>query len=319
MTVRNSVCSGGDGAGFYIEADTSDASATLIHVTSTGLGDLGRGLDAYTNTNHAFLTVVNSVFSGSWFDVNAVSLGGGSGMDMDAASSNYSTVESVGSNSIPPPGTEGNQTAIPQFLEDGYTQEWDSPTIDAGQPVEAGPEDIDGDARLFGAAPDIGADEAWNALRYASPTGTGTACSATNPCSVETAAEGASDGDEVIVAPGDYETPTISVDTDIYMHGVLGEPRPRVTSESVGLLQVNGAAAELRHLRLIATGGGTALYINVGDNTLVDRVIATAVSGTGCWIAHAWDVTVRNSVCSGGLDGAGVYIQAEYEQRPPPH
>jgi hypothetical protein len=42
------------------------------------------------------------------------------------------------------------------------------------------------------------------AQRYASPTGSGAVCDAVNPCGLTNAVSGATTGDEVIVAPGDY-------------------------------------------------------------------------------------------------------------------
>jgi hypothetical protein len=55
----------------------------------------------------------------------------------------------------------GNQTSVdPLLAADGFHQLAGSPTIDAGIATpENGPADIDGEARLHGAAPDIGADE----------------------------------------------------------------------------------------------------------------------------------------------------------------
>ena len=43
---------------------------------------------------------------------------------------------------------------------------------------------------------------AWGAPRYASPAGGGD-CSQASPCDLEIAVEGAADGDEVVIAPGD--------------------------------------------------------------------------------------------------------------------
>ena len=63
--------------------------------------------------------------------------------------------------SIPTPGSDGNQTTEPLLAADGFHQLAGSPTIDAGQTnsVSVGSEDIDGGPRVTGTAPDIGADE----------------------------------------------------------------------------------------------------------------------------------------------------------------
>ncbi len=81
--------------------------------------------------------------------------------------SNYASVDttpSAGSNySFTPPGTNGNQTAAPQFVDGpagDFHQLATSPTIDSGIGSPGnGPLDIDGEPRSRGSAPDIGADE----------------------------------------------------------------------------------------------------------------------------------------------------------------
>src|SRR2546423_8841198 len=76
---------------------------------------------------------------------------------------------------------------------------------------------------------------AFNPARYASPTGSGTACTSTNPCGIVQAinAAGGSDHD-VIVTPGDYGTAGSPITTaltssvGIDLHGEDGQPRPRI-------------------------------------------------------------------------------------------
>src|SRR4051812_26276862 len=69
--------------------------------------------------------------------------------------------------------------------------------------------------------------------RYASPTGSGTACSSASPCSIRQAVEDAAGGDEVIVNPGDYPlTAALEKTAQITIHGVAGQPRPRLLFNS---------------------------------------------------------------------------------------
>jgi hypothetical protein len=87
--------------------------------------------------------------------------------------------------------------------------------------------------------------------RYASPTRAGD-CSAASPCGIEEAVEQASFGHEVILAPGDH--PLIATLTDpapITIHGVGGQPRPR--------LVFSGAGQE----GLRVTHGSTLRYVEV--------------------------------------------------------
>jgi hypothetical protein len=51
------------------------------------------------------------------------------------------------------------------------------------------------------------APAAMAAERHARPAGTGDACSAAAPCSIETAFSGSASGDEIVLAPGDYGSP----------------------------------------------------------------------------------------------------------------
>src|SRR6187200_3426877 len=67
------------------------------------------------------------------------------------------------------------------------------------------------------------------AQRYATPTGSGTACTSASPCALTQALGGAGGGDEVIVNPGDYSlTATPLFPSQITIHGVVGQPRPRL-------------------------------------------------------------------------------------------
>ena len=155
--------------------------------------------------------------------------------------------------------------------------------------------------------PAAGAD-----TRYAAPGGSGTACSAGAPCSVETAAEGAASGDEVIVTPGEYaDTPSLEITADIYMHGVFGQPQPRIASESPAPygVRVDGPSATFRHLEIF-TYNGAAIELAGADDALLERVIATSLDGTGCYVTDATDVALRSTVCwSSGELGKGLIVE----------
>ena len=102
------------------------------------------------------------------------------------------------------------------------------------------------------------------AQRYASPTGTGGDCSAEIPCTILTAVAGATAGDEVIVASGDYGLSTaINAPSQITIHGVAGQQRPRLQFSSGAWLQLNDST--LRYMaidqtyataRAVTTAGG---------------------------------------------------------------
>ena len=76
------------------------------------------------------------------------------------------------------------------------------------------------------------------AQRFADPAGTGDCTTAQTPCSYEAAIAGAGNGDEVILAPGDYGSAVSPRTTTVYayqqldVHGAAGQPRPRIFSNA---------------------------------------------------------------------------------------
>jgi hypothetical protein len=129
--------------------------------------------------------------------------------------------------------------------------------------------------------------------RYASPTGSGTACSSASPCSIRQAVEGAAPGDEVIVNPGDYPlTATLEKLGQITIHGVAGKPRPRLLFSGAGQ---NGLKlyfdSLLRYVEIDqADANGTALGV---FGAKVDQVIAKA---PGLAVNSRETSTIRNSI-----------------------
>jgi hypothetical protein len=73
------------------------------------------------------------------------------------------------------------------------------------------------------------------APRHVSPTGSGSDCTAAKPCGFRQALDQSGSGDEVIVAPGDYPLTlsSLHLDSGVTVHGVPGEPRPRLLFHSM--------------------------------------------------------------------------------------
>src|SRR5262249_44116045 len=113
------------------------------------------------------------------------------------------------------------------------------------------------------------------AQRYASPSGSGTACTAAAPCALTQAITGASSGDEVIVEPGDYPlTASLSSPLLITIHGVAGEPRPRLLFSGGGQTGLKmEIGSTLRYVEVDQAVDAQALY---AKNATVDQVIAKA-------------------------------------------
>jgi hypothetical protein len=147
-----------------------------------------------------------------------------------------------------------------------------------------------------------GGSQALAAQRYATPSGTGTACTQASPCAINVAAINAGAGDEVIVAPGDYSPPgnvSLAVN-DVYLHGADGQPAPRIHF-TAGFLWV-GEPGD-RASRLIVDGA-TGGPVEVDKRAEADQILshATGPSATGCFVYGA----LIDSVCwSSDSNGRG--------------
>src|SRR5215217_3188266 len=144
------------------------------------------------------------------------------------------------------------------------------------------------------AAASITASASAAAQRYASPTGTGTACSSASPCTIRQAVENASVGDEVIVRPGTFSlTTTLETPQPITVHGIAGQPRPRLVFSGAGDGLRMNYGSTLRYVAVEKAPGvdGKALYAAGG---VVDQVIATASDDYET--AEIRNGTIRNSI-----------------------
>jgi hypothetical protein len=145
-------------------------------------------------------------------------------------------------------------------------------------------------------------------VRYATPTGSTTdpACPAGKPCTLEHALAVAQPNDEVQLASGDYE---VGADpscagalhfSQIYAHGVIGRPRPRIIggSDACSVLKLESGAA-ISDLEVDSMGGGKAVELFAFSTA--NRIL-TRGNGT-VWVQRG--SKLLNSVLdSGGLDDA---------------
>jgi hypothetical protein len=172
-------------------------------------------------------------------------------------------------------------------------------------------------ASVLGLLALAGPASALGAQRYASPSGAGSTCSQQAPCSLLTAVNGASGGDEVIV-PGDqgtYGSPTSPITTQLHdapgglnLHGVAGQPMPVI------YLNVAGNAIQLN-------SGGTATYLHIenlsssGTALFVGHSASQVYAGgglTGCTTPPF--ITLVDSVCRGGTNGIDGFSSASGTQ-----
>jgi hypothetical protein len=137
------------------------------------------------------------------------------------------------------------------------------------------------------------------AVRHTTPAATATAgtCSAALPCRIDHAVNAASDGDEVVVAPGTYAI-TIPLEAPaIDLHGVAGQPAPLLAGDinlAGDVLSFEGGGT-LRHLALSADSPAQdALSLQAGQ---AEDLSIVAHSGDGAKVQTAANPTVlRDSV-----------------------
>jgi hypothetical protein len=144
----------------------------------------------------------------------------------------------------------------------------------------------------FSAAPALGA------VRYASPTGSGLEPCNPTACSLAKAVNSASDGDQVILAPGTYSTTTeIILNHPIDVGGEAGAAAPTIGLREVQV-RVENAGAVLHDVRLEITEEGMARALVVNGGT-VERVFATSPEHSSICEVEAG--LLRDSVCWGQL------------------
>jgi hypothetical protein len=146
--------------------------------------------------------------------------------------------------------------------------------------------------------------------RYASPGGTvADECTQPDPCNFKKAVEDAVDGDEVIVEPGVYdESVQVSLTKATVVHGVEGQPPPRIDSTAPTAIFVSHPQAVLRWLDIRHDGVDDALLL---DDGLGERL--TVRSTSPVFTCHVLGATLRDSICwarGPGGDAAGMFANS---------
>jgi len=199
---------------------TTDGGSFLRNVTAIARGDNSRGLlahgDCTTSPSPPYtcgqpyhtptVDVKNTILDGEHLDIWATAVNASTPARVLIDHSNFDTFEEYGVGDVVDRGA--NQTAPAQFLPFwffgfNYHQRTTSPTVDAGTNViladSLGDEDIDGDDRVLGSAPDIGADELVPPVLDGGGTGGGTGSgSGTGSGGGGVVGDGGSTGDTVV-------------------------------------------------------------------------------------------------------------------------
>jgi hypothetical protein len=136
--------------------------------------------------------------------------------------------------------------------------------------------------------------------RYASPSGSGAACTKQAPCSLEEAVSKVKNGDEVIVEAGTYPVATTIAappgSESFEVHGDPGGPMPTITTASTGPpITAFGPGVRLRYLRFVANGELGFGVVCPGKGSL-DQVEAMVTGKSSTAISMAEDCSVRDSL-----------------------
>ena len=151
--------------------------------------------------------------------------------------------------------------------------------------------------------------------RFASPGGTGD-CSQPSPCDIATAINNATSGDEVILAPGDYGSPGSELSTQLQssqtnldVHGVDGQPRPRIYTNTLFGLDLAGSGSKARHFEIHQSANGSyqsALVLDSGQAS--DMVLSNLGGSSAAACTLLGSSTLTNSVCEAtGSNAYGIF------------
>jgi len=149
--------------------------------------------------------------------------------------------------------------------------------------------------------------------RFASPTGTGSACTQAVPCDIVTAVNNASNNDDVTIEPGTYGSPTPLTTTlddggnTLTIHGEADQPRPVIITQAGFGIELLGANSSLSDLDLENSVGEYGIYVGGVYSATIDRVIShvSAPKAVACYPSG----TLTDSVCwSSGPDGVATTL-----------
>jgi hypothetical protein len=139
--------------------------------------------------------------------------------------------------------------------------------------------------------------------RYASPVGSGTACTSAAPCDIVTAINQASAGSEVVVTPGSYNTGGTNLDsgsTGLNVHGVAGQPRPVINSAANYGLRLTGSGAKVADLTINHTGATYGLNV-FASGVVIDGVQVQSSGAIACTAGISG--TARDLLCVDSAPG----------------
>ncbi len=154
------------------------------------------------------------------------------------------------------------------------------------------------------------------AQRYATPAGSGIACTQQSPCSLNAAIEKAEANDEVIVGGGQY-TPSSGAILPFtaegaWVHGDFGGPPPTISAAfSASALLITAPKSRLSYVDVRNTATGAA-GVYCGLEGTVERVRATVEGTASAATVQNFDCNVRDSLLrASGIGSTGLRSTCE--------
>jgi len=147
---------------------------------------------------------------------------------------------------------------------------------------------------------------AWAGERFASPGGSGEACTKAVPCGIVAAIDKAAANDDVTVEPGTYETSEGLRDEKrtLTIHGLAGSPRPVVIAHSGGLV-LEGASSTVRDIEFDVPGAHQSGLFVAGFGESAERVLVHTLGSETNTCVALQAFTMNDSVCV--ADGTNSY------------
>jgi Bacterial Ig domain len=153
----------------------------------------------------------------------------------------------------------------------------------------------------------LSASAAEAAARFASPSGSGTACTQASPCDVTTAVNSASNNDDVTIESGTYSGLTTGLTDNVHtltIHGQAGAPRPVLSfATAVNGFLLHGFGTSVSDVEVDVAGAlGDGIAV-IGGPVTIDHVLSHVLGAdAGACVLQA-STTLTNSVCV--ADGSG--------------
>lgn len=146
--------------------------------------------------------------------------------------------------------------------------------------------------------------------RFASPSGTGSACTQAEPCNIVTAINDAAANDDIDIEPGSYGSVSAPIATTLddmnnflTIHGQAGSPPPVITSDAADGIALTGGSS-LSYVDLVDTAASAfGIDVNGGTPASLYRV-DVHTTGADAWACYP-DGEMVDSVCWQSGPGGG--------------